>query len=128
MAFIFADLRRVLSTTAGINALTVAVTPIYTVPAGRSVVVEKVVIRCTAANTITVPATAQVEKSSNPGSGNIFASEALTGLTSVGDEFAYDLRGKSLVATAGNVLQLNITIGATGTSQVVAVDVIGYFI
>lgn len=126
MAFIFADLRRVLATTANIDAQATGAGTIYTVPPGRSAVIEKVVVRCTFDNTISIPATAQIETSAFPGSGNVFASDQWTGLLATGDDFVYDLRGKSVVLAPGAVVQLNITVGATGLGQTVAIDVVGY--
>ena len=46
--------KRVLSTTTGIDAKTIATTNLYTVPTGKTAVVTEAVIRVTAADTVTV--------------------------------------------------------------------------
>lgn len=114
---------QLLSTTTGINAKTAASTTIYTVPAGKTLVVTRVVVRVTAATAITVGASASVTAST---SGTIYASNAMTTLTATPQLFKFPDDGISVTAGAGETIAFVVGTGATGTSQTVSVDLIGY--
>lgn len=113
-----------LSITAGINAKTVANTNLYTVPTGKTAVITGYVVRCFAATTITVGATAGVGNAS--GTNNIAPSQAMTALTSPANLFIWPIVGMSVTVTAGNSVFFNLATAATGTSQTLVVDLIGY--
>lgn len=115
----------VLATTTGINAKSIAATTVYTVPTGKTAVITEVIVRCTAASSITNGPTASVGFTSTAYT-DIYAAQnmiALTGTTSI---FGYSTVGMSASAVAATVIKFNISTGASGTSQTVAVDVIGY--
>lgn len=116
---------QVLSTTTGINAKTAASTTLYTVPTGRTLVVTDCIVRVTAASSITAGPSASITAST---SGTIFASSAMTGLTATPQLFAYPTSGISVTASAGETIAFVVGTGATGTSQTVAVDLIGYLL
>lgn len=119
-------LPQLLSTTTGINAKTVAATTLYTVPAGKTLVVTKAVVRCTAASAISNGPTAAVKVS---GGSAILASLAMNGLTATGKAATLDNDDEAFVlGNAGDAIQLDLTNAATGTSQTVAVDLIGYLV
>lgn len=108
-----------------VNAKLTGATTVF--PAlGKNVVVTKVVLRCTAAVAITIGATAKVEK--NPAAGDLFSAETLTAVLAAGDIWVFDAEAKGIILPSGTALDVNITVAATGTSQTLAADVIGYII
>lgn len=114
-----------LSTTTGINAKTTGQTTIYTVPAGKTAIITQVIVRCTAASSITNGPTASVGYTSAAYT-DIYAATNIAGLTATTAIFGYSTVGMSKNAVAATVIKLNISTASTGTSQTVAVDVIGY--
>lgn len=104
-----------LSAITGINTLSTGTTALYTVPAGKTVIVTKVAIRVTAATAITTGPTVDIGVTA----GDIYASTALTSLTSLNKVFGFFSTGISMAATAAQVINLNINTPAVGTSQVV---------
>ena len=126
MAIILGDQVRILRSTPSVNGLAVASTPIFTAPAGRKVSIEKVVVRVTAHNGVSVPPTAQVEIGA--ATGDVFASDLLTGLLTTDTKYTFDSQGKSLVVPAGQTVSLNITVGGTGTTLTLSVEVLGVFL
>lgn len=102
-----------LSAITGINTLSTGATALYTVPTGKTVIVTKVVIRVTAATAITTGPTVDIGVTA----GDIYASTALTALTSLNKVFGFFSTGISMAATATQVINLNINTPAVGTSQ-----------
>lgn len=120
-----------LSTTTGINAKTVANTALYTVPAAKTAVVTWIIIRCTAAAAITVGPTVSVGRNATSYN-DIYASEVVSALTNpgpgAGSMFGFGTIGMSSLAAAADVITLALTNASTGTSQTIAVDLIGYLV
>lgn len=116
----------ILSTTTGIDAKSATTTNLFTVPIGRTAIVTGAVIRCTAASAITVAATAGIGVAA--GEDDIFAPVVLTGLTSSTSAFNFVNQLLLVQVAAAGVIKLGIDVAATGTSQVFAVDLIGYLI
>lgn len=117
---------RVLSTVTGINAKTTGATTLYTVPTSRTAVITGAIVRCTAASSITVAPTLGIGVAA--GEDDIFASTALTGLTANTKEWHFSLTGLASKNAAASVISLGIDTAATGTSQTLAVDLLGYLI
>ena len=113
----------VLASVGGIDAFTVANTVLFTVPAGFSAQIEAVVLRCTAAVAVSAPADAGVGVS--PSTSDVFAIQTLTGLVTTGLAYRFPPGGLATIAAAGSDVQLRINVAATGTSQILAADVIG---
>lgn len=113
-----------LSETTGIDAKTTGTTNLYTVPASTTTIVLGAVVRVTAASGITVAATAGIGIAA--GEDDIFASEALTDLLAVGDVWVFSSQGIIVDGNATEVIKFGIDTAATGTSQTLAVDLIGY--
>lgn len=113
-----------LNTPASIDAKVAVATTIFTVPAGSTMVITGVRLRCTAAVAITVAAEAGVGIAA--GFDDIWASQPLYGLTASGKVFEFPLGGSGVIATAGDEVKLGIDVAATGTSQTVEADVMGY--
>lgn len=117
----------ILSSTVGINAKSTGQTTLYTVPAGKTAIITQAVVRCTAASSITNGPTASIGFTSTAYS-DIYMPEnmlALTGTTSI---FGYSTVGMSASAVAATAIKFNITSGASGTSQTLSVDLIGYLV
>lgn len=115
----------VLSTTTGIDGKVVANTALYTVPAGKTLIVTGFVVRATASTAITVGAT--LGFGNVAGTNNISAAAA-SGVNSTTTTYQIALNGSTLLTVAAGVVYLNLTNAATGTSQTLACDLIGYLI
>lgn len=112
----------ILSTTTGINTKTSANYGLYTVPSGKTAVITAVIVRCTAATSITVCPTVTVAYVGN----TIYPSTALTALKISNDVFGFSTVGSSRAVTSGNTVAMSVDTVATGTAQTVEVTVIGY--
>jgi hypothetical protein len=116
----------------GINGKTVASSKIATTDPARAFIVTGVVIRCTAASAITIAASASVGTNS-ASFNNIIAATVLAGVTAANKAVSSDPSGSLTVLEAGIVIPPNtdidikITNAATGTSQTLGVDVLGYY-
>lgn len=116
----------VLSSTGGINAKTVAATTLYTVPAGRTAIITAATVRCTAASAITIGPALGIGVAA--GEQDIFASTAITALTTTAVIFGFAAVGMSVSAAAASVIKVGIDTGSTGTSQTIAIDLMGYLL
>lgn len=116
----------ILSSTTGIDAKSVATTNLYTVPTGKTAIITGATIRCTAASAITVGPTLGMGVAA--GEDDIFASAAITALTTTAKIFGFASMGMSVSAAAATIIKLGIDVASTGTSQTVAVDLFGYLI
>ncbi len=118
-------LPQLLSRTLSIDAKTVAATTLYTVPTGRSAVILGVIIRCTVATAVTVVATARLIGTS----GTIVGATALTGLDTATEAFFLNVANSVFkLQVATDLIQLDITVGATATTQTFTVDLLGYLV
>lgn len=115
-----------LSTTTGVNGKTVGTTTLYTVPTGKTAVITRAIVRCTAATSITVGAVGGIGIAT--GEDDIFASTSLTGVIDTSKAWVFDSLGSTTLGVATNVIKLGIDSAATGTSQTLAVDLYGYLI
>ena len=109
-----------------INAFSATANAAYTAPAAQKVVITSVVLRCTAANAVTVPASVKVEI--NPAAGDLFVEEVLTGVDAVDDQWTFSAEARGLVLPAGGQADITVTNVATGTSQTLEADVFGYYV
>jgi hypothetical protein len=111
-----------ISTITGIDAKTVASSALYTVPTGKTLVITKYIVRCTAATSITAGMSASLT-STGSYSSSFFG---FSSLTDVGMFMKDDTgTGPRYVLNAGETVSFTINTGATGTSQIVAVDLFG---
>jgi hypothetical protein len=115
----------ILSTTTGINAKSVATTVCYTNNTGTNVVIIGFIIRCTAASAITVGPTINVYTSTP---NDIFTSTAITNLTTTSKIFNMPISGMSVLVANSGTVTFSVDTASTGTSQTIAVDLIGYSI
>lgn len=116
-----------LATVTGINAKTVTTTALYTVPSGKTAILTNAIVRCTAASSITNGPTASIGVVSSSFN-DIYASANMITLTTTSSAFGYSSVGVFGQAAQTTVVTLNLTNAATGTSQTIAVDVMGYLV
>lgn len=114
----------VLSQTAGISATATGTTNLYTVPDGKRCVVTGATIRCTAATAITDAATLGIGVAA--GEEDIIDSQKVLGVHAALDAYRLNPTGKMILPQSGEIIKLGIDTAATGTSQVLAVDLYGY--
>lgn len=113
----------VLSTITAINGKTTGTTNLYTVPTGKTAVVTAINIRCSAASAITIGPTIGVGVAA--GEDDIMMPQTNT-ITATTQSFNWPIIGRSVIAPAAAVIKLGLDTAATGTSQTLEIDVIGY--
>jgi len=121
------SLERLRTTT--VNMITGGATEvvIYDQAIGPAVVIDSVVVRLTAASAITVVPLVGVGFNAG-GADNVFVPVSLTGVTAVNDIWTFSATAKAVYnpGTGAATLLLGIDTGATGTTMLTSVDVIGY--
>lgn len=117
---------KILSTTTGINAKTIANTALYTVPTGKTAIITYYVVRVSAATAITVGPAAGIGNVA--GTNNIGASQAMNLLISTTSTFQWGIDGMSVLTVAAGVVYFNLGTAATGTSETITVDLAGYLL
>jgi hypothetical protein len=111
-----------LSIIAGVDLTAIATTALYTAP--QKSYILGVLIRVTAANSVTVPADASIGV--NPSTDNLFAEEQLISLDVVDDLYGFWANvGTGTILNASDQLDLVVTTGATASSLIATVYVIG---
>jgi len=119
-----------LATTTGINAKTVAATTLYTVPTGKKLIVDKVVVRVTAftVGSKTIQAVAQFGANS-PNFNDQFPTYAYTFTANNMKILNVDITaGEFPIHAAASVFTINITTGSNATTETWAVDLWGYLV
>lgn len=115
-----------LSTIPNIDGKTIGSTLVYTVPVGKTAIIISARVRCAVASSITIGPACSV--GSSPGATDIFASIAINALTASPKLYGFVLFGMSTSVPAGGNIYFNVDIAATGTSQALTVDVVGYLV
>jgi len=126
MAILVGHEIRQLNSPTVVNAFVGGAQAVYVAPAGKKVVITSVVLRCAAAVSVTIPASAKVEIT--PGAGDVFAAEIMSGVLAAEDTWTFTAEARGLVVPAGGAVDVTITNLATGTSQTFLADVFGYVI
>lgn len=116
-----------LATISNINAKSIATTTLYTPPSGKTAIITGAIVRCTAASAITNGPTVSVGMTSSAYS-DIFAATALNALTGTTSVYGFSLTGMSVSIAGGTAIKANLSAAATGTSQTISIDLIGYLI
>lgn len=117
----------ILATVGSIDLKTTGQTVLYTVPAGKTLIVTDILIKLVAVDTLTVPATVRAGTSGRSYSDWVGAT-ALTNQLASGDIIS--LRSASLLPVqksfaATEVVQLDVTVGATATTCIAVAFVTG---
>lgn len=129
MAYLPLITSKLLKTTNDINLVNTGATTLYTVPSGKTLIITEIVIRITAVNTFLSGATVSVGKDA---SYNEWLTATAMGALSATNQFrmlshsAAELLYQSFAA--GEVVAINVTVGAAATSLVAACDVFGYLL
>lgn len=113
----------VLATVTGINTKTTGATALYTVPAGKTLIVTGVYLKCTAATAITTGAQVDI----GVAAGSVYANTNIA-MTTATQLYQFPVGGLMTPPTTGQVLNLNINAAATGTSQTVTAVLVGYLL
>ena len=108
-----------------IDAKTTGNNLLWTNTGTSNFIVTGVSVVCTAASSITIPATVGIGTAA--GTSDILSAVALTGLTSNTKTYRYSLSGSSNVIASAGTIYANVTVGATGTSQTITINVMGYW-
>jgi len=117
----------VLSSTAIADAKTPGTTNLYTVPTGRTAIIMGAMVRVSEATAITVGLVAGIGVAA--GEDDIVVSQAHTALLTTAKVYHLANAGGVLVAaSAASVIKYGIDTGATGTSQALVVDLLGYLV
>jgi hypothetical protein len=104
----------------------VATTNLYTVPVGKTCIILDTVIRPTS---LTAPVgDAMVGVGIAAGEDDIFASQTLTGMTTLTSRYKFPSNGTSRIGVAGEIIKLGVDVADTGTALVGDVTVLGYLI
>jgi hypothetical protein len=126
MAILLGKEVKLLGNAVDVDAFSASAQAVYTAPAANKVAITQIVLRCTAASGVTVPCTAKVEI--NPAAGDVFAAEVLVGVLTVDDQWTFTAESRGLVIPAGAQVDVTVTNAATGTSQTLSADVLGYIV
>lgn len=108
----------------GIDGTATGNTTLYTVPAGRTAIINQVIIIPTTVTTLAVAATVSVGKTSSAFA-DVIAAGALTGLTSTATSMSLSPIVGSSVLSGGDALVLRVSVGATATAFTFKAVVIG---
>lgn len=115
----------ILSTTTGIDGKTIATIDLYTVPAGKSAIITKGIIRPTTVTNLTVVPVMGAGR--NATQDDIFSSQTLTGIDA-NSFWIFNPSGKVVIATAGEIIKLGIDTGATATTLTLSSYLCGFLI
>ena len=110
----------------GISGTAVATTNLYTVPTGKSVIVTRAVVRCTAATTPAAGPTFGIGVAA--GEDDIVASSAHASFINSDTLVLVFPKDPAVVATSAQVIKLGIDLGSTNASMTLAVDLSGYLV
>jgi hypothetical protein len=119
-----------LATVTGINAKTVAATTLYTVPTGKTAVIDHVVIRCTA---FTV-GTKSIQAIASFGGNSATWDDFLNTITYTIAAVSTHIKDRAALATvfpdyaAAATFKISIETGSDATTETWAVDVFGYLV
>lgn len=118
-----------LATVAGIDAKTVAQTTLFTVPAGKSLVVNHVVIRCTAFTVGSKAVQAVASFGGNSATYDDYLNSVTYTIAAADVAIADSVLDAAVpVYAAGALFKLAIETGSDATTETWAVDVFGYLI
>lgn len=113
-----------LSSISGIDGKTAANTLVYTNNSGKTAYIIQAVIYPSISNSITIGPSIGFGKSA--GTNDVFPIANILLLTDATKLFGFSLVGMATSVPNGGSLYLNLTTPATGTSQSISADIIGY--
>lgn len=117
---------QVLSSLSNVNMTTTQVSSLFLVPTGKIVIILGILFEATTANTVTVVPTMSLGIAT--GENDIFATESLVSFDTVGDTWSnWLVFSSSRAGIAGEEIKMNIA-GATATSLVADIHLIGFLV
>ena len=126
MAIIFGNEINRLNRNVPIDTITVSgPTTIFTAPATNKVVITAVELRCTASSNISNEATIKI---TIPTGKEVFAPQKIIGVIDPDDTWTFVAEGHSIVVPASTAVRVVFDNAATGTSQTLLADVLGYLV
>jgi hypothetical protein len=118
-----------LATVTGIDAKTVAETTLYTVPAGKSLIISRVVIRCTAFTVGSKSVQAVASVGGNSATYDDYLNSVTYTIAAVNTAVTDNVLDSAVpVYAAGSVIKLAIETGSDATTETWAVDLFGYLV
>jgi hypothetical protein len=107
-----------------VSLISTGLTTIYTVPAGKKLLLLGIVLHAMSANTVT--AAPQISVGVNPSTTNIFAAETLFSFDAIGDMYTlWPNANKFIVANSNDVIDLNVNTAATAAVLTATIRIIG---
>lgn len=121
------QISEVLASVTGINAKTIALTTLYTVPAGKTLTITGVFLRVTAFTSggKTTDAIMTVG-ANNPNYDDYNGISPAVVSNNVAIEVTQSLGAFFPIYTAGQVIKMNITTGSNATTETWAIELLGY--
>lgn len=116
----------ILSSTGGINPRTTGTTNLYTVPTGKTAIIQSVQFRLTAASGLTGNMNAGVGVAA--GEDDIMTNTNLIGFNTTGETYRFSISGNYVTVAAASVIKLGIDTAFTGGTGTLAVELIGYLV
>lgn len=114
-----------LAVVVGIDLTAVAVTPLFTTPAGFTAVITDLYLQVTASAAPVTPPTAGAGVAA--GEDDVFPSVALTGLLAINDVWPFALaNSKGVVVPAAATLNLGVDVGAAAGTLTATAQVYGF--
>jgi hypothetical protein len=114
-----------LSTTSSIDATATGTTNLFTVPASKTIVVTKAIIRLTAVATFTSAPTLGIGVAA--GEDDIFSPQLMTGVDAITEGYVFAAgAGNTTLAAAAEVIKLGIDTAAVAGTYTIAVDLFGF--
>ncbi len=118
-----------LATVTGINAKTVAQTDLYVVPTGKTLVVDHIVIRCTAFTSGGKSTQAVASFGGNSATYDDYLNSVTYTIAAANVQIADDVKDAAVpLYAAGSTFKLAIETGSNATTETWAVDVFGYLV
>lgn len=115
-------------TLSGLNAKVVAQTEIFTTETGRTFITEKIIVYTSLASSLTLTPTFSIG-SVGAGSYNNILNTAGVGSSLTTGTYSTFVPDQGAEAIGSNTpVKINITAGTTGTTHIIQVDIIGYYI
>jgi len=118
-----------LATVTGIDAKTVAQTTLYTVPTGKTLVISRVVIRCTAFTVGSKGVQAVASFGGNSATYDDYLNSVTYTIAAVNTAITDNVLDTAVpLYAAGSVIKLAIETGSDATAETWAVDLFGYLV
>lgn len=115
-----------LASVASISLSATGTTNLYTTPTGKTALIIAIILECTAAVSVTTPATAGAGVAA--GEDDVAPSQQLVNFDTAGDTWTFMLHAKGRTIPAASILKLGVDTAITGTSQTVTAHVIGFVV